>query len=92
MREECENSKSFIVKRKSATRLEEEAVAKGVREECENSKDFHREEEISSKVRRRSCTLQRLQIAATANSSNCTLIDYTLHIATIVDCSDCRLE
>jgi hypothetical protein len=31
VREECENSRSFIVKRKSATRLEEEAVEKGVR-------------------------------------------------------------
>jgi hypothetical protein len=50
VKEECENSRSFIVKRKSATRLEEETVEKGVREECENSKDFHREEEISSKV------------------------------------------
>jgi hypothetical protein len=73
VREECENSRSFIVKRKSATRLEEEAVEKGVREECENSKDFHREEEISSKVRRRSCTLQRLQIATTADLSDCKL-------------------
>jgi hypothetical protein len=50
VREECENSRGFIVKRKSATRFEEEAIEKGVREECENSKDFHHEEEISSKV------------------------------------------
>jgi hypothetical protein len=47
--------RSFLVKRKLAARPEEEAVEKGVREECENSKQFHREEEISSKARRKSC-------------------------------------
>ncbi len=74
------------MKRKLATRLEEEAVEKGVREECENSKDFHREEEISSKVRRRSCTLQRLQIATTADSNDCKL--QRLHTTTTAHCNN----